>query len=174
MSEIYTRLRADIVVAMKARDSARATILRTNDAAIQRAAMDANAAINDALVVTTLRKAIKNLTAANEDFAKGGRADLIATNDIEIAVIEGYLPAQIDGAKLEAIVVEVIAAGRDDQARYGQSDGGAQAAGGCRPAGFRGGEQVAASQAGVTLPREGGRAHEFSPRKFFMRAKQPR
>ena len=110
MSEIYTRLRADIVVAMKARDSARATILRTNDAAIQRAAMDANAAINDALVVTTLRKAIKNLTAANEDFAKGGRADLIATNDIEIAAIEGYLPAQVDGAKLEAIVVEVIAA----------------------------------------------------------------
>lgn len=110
MSEIYTRLRADIVVAMKARDSARATILRTNDAAIQRAAMDVNAAIDDALVVATLRKAIKNLTAANEDFAQGGRADLIATNDVEIAVIEGYLPAQIDRAKLEAIVVEVIAA----------------------------------------------------------------
>ena len=109
MPAIYEKLRADIITAMKARDSAKATILRTNDAAIQRAAMDTNAPIDDALVITTLRKAVKNLTAANEEFAKGGRQDLIATNEIEIAVIEGYLPAQIDGPKLEAIVGDAVA-----------------------------------------------------------------
>lgn len=108
MSSLYEKLRADIIVAMKARDTERATILRTNDAAIQRAAMDTNEPINDPLVIATLRKAIKNLAAANEDFARGGRADLIATNEKEIAVLEGYLPAQIDGAKLEAIIDAVL------------------------------------------------------------------
>jgi uncharacterized protein len=110
MSSIYERLRADVVVALKARDSARATILRTNDAAIQRAAMDSGQPIDDALVIATLRKAVKNLVAANEDFARGGRQDLIETNLAEIRIIEAYLPQQIDGARLEALVDEAIRA----------------------------------------------------------------
>lgn len=110
MASIYETLRADIVTAMKARDTARATILRTVDAAIQRAAMDQNAEINDALVLPTLRKAVKNLKDANLEFAKGGRADLVATNDAEIAVIEKYLPAGLNSAQLEALVAEAIAA----------------------------------------------------------------
>lgn len=107
---IYATLRADIVTAMKARDSGKATALRTADAAIQRAAMDGNLEINDDLVVATLRKAVKNLTDANVDFAKAGRTDLVDQNLKEIALLEVYLPQQISGAKLEAIVVEAIAA----------------------------------------------------------------
>lgn len=110
MPTIYETLRADIVVAMKAKDSARATILRTADAAIQRSAMDQNKPIDDALVTTALRKAVKNLHDANAEFAKGGRNDLIEANRAEIAVLEKYLPAGLDAAKLEALVVEAIAA----------------------------------------------------------------
>jgi uncharacterized protein YqeY len=109
MASIYETLRADIITAMKARDTATATILRTADAAIQRAAMDQNAEINDALVLPTLRKAVKNLKDANLEFAKGGRADLVATNDAEIAVIEKYLPAGLSAAQLEALVADAIA-----------------------------------------------------------------
>jgi len=110
MSTVYQTLRADIITAMKARDSDKATILRTADAAIQRAAIDTNSEISDELVVTTLRKAVKNLTDANVEFKKGGRDDLVAKNDAEIVVLEAYLPAQITGAKLEAIVDEAVAA----------------------------------------------------------------
>lgn len=110
MPSLYETLRADIVAAMKARDSATALILRTNDGAIQRVALDSNVPIDDALVITTLRKAVKNLQAANVEFAKAGRNDLVEANEKEIAVLEKYLPAQIDGAKLETIVAEVIAA----------------------------------------------------------------
>jgi len=109
MPSIYETLRADIIIAMKARDTARATILRTADAAVQRAAMDLNKPIEDTLVLTTLRKAVKNLTDANVEFAKGGRADLVATNDGEIVILSAYLPAGLDAAKLDALVVEAIA-----------------------------------------------------------------
>jgi len=95
---------------MKAKDSARATILRTADAAIQRAAMDQNKPIDDTLVVATLRKSVKNLQDAAVEFEKGGRADLGAANKAGVAGLEKYLPAGIEGAKLEAIVAEVIAA----------------------------------------------------------------
>jgi hypothetical protein len=109
MSPIYDSLRADIVTAMKARDTATTTALRTADAAVKRAAMDGNKEIDDALVVATLRKAVKNLSDARVEFEKGGRSDLVAANDAEIRVLEKYLPQGIDGARLEALIAAAIA-----------------------------------------------------------------
>ena len=106
----YETLRADIITALKARDTATATALRTMDAAIQRAAMDASKPIEEALVIATFRKAVKNLTDARTEFEKGGRADLVAANNAEIAILEKYLPQGLDAAKLDAVIAAVIAA----------------------------------------------------------------
>lgn len=108
MATTYERLRADIVAAMKARDGATATALRTVDAAIQKGAMDQNKPIDDGLVVATLRKAIKNLNDARADFERGGRKDLVAANEAEVRVLEKYLPPGLDPAKLEALVAQAI------------------------------------------------------------------
>lgn len=110
MPTIYETLRADIVVAMKARNSGVTTILRTADAAIQRASLDQSKPVDDALVIATLRKAVKNLTDAKVEFDKGGRTDLSAANDAEIKLLVKYLPAGLDAAKLDALINEVIAA----------------------------------------------------------------
>jgi uncharacterized protein len=104
----YEKLRADIITAMKARDTATATILRTMDAAIQRASMDASKPIDEALSLATFRKAVKNLTDARTEFEKGGRADLVAANTAEIAILARYLPAGLDAAKLDALVTAAI------------------------------------------------------------------
>jgi uncharacterized protein YqeY len=108
MATIYETIRADVVVAMKARDAALTLALRTADAGIQRASLDQNKPIDDGLVIATLRKAVKNLADANTEFARGGRADLVAANEAEIRILEKYLPQGLDAAKLEAIVVETI------------------------------------------------------------------
>jgi len=109
-SKLYDQLRAEIITAMKARDSATTTALRTADAAIKRAELDGNVEIDDALVLATLRKAVKNLSDAREDFAKAGRADLVAANDAEIALLSKYLPQSLPLETLEALVVDAIAA----------------------------------------------------------------
>ena len=108
MANTYERLRADIIVAVKARDTARATALRTADAAIQRAAMDQNQPIEETLVITTLRKAVKNLTDAKADFEKGGRIDLAEANAAEIALLQAYLPQGLNAGQLETAVDEAI------------------------------------------------------------------
>ena len=108
MATTYEQLRADIVTAMKARDAGTATSLRTADAAIQKAAMDQNKPIDDALVVATLRRAVKNLIDAKAEFAKGGRADLVAANESEVRLLEKYLPQGLDAAKAEAAIAEAI------------------------------------------------------------------
>src|SRR5512132_2208485 len=98
MATIYETLRADIITAMKARDGITTTSLRTADAAIKRAAMDANKEIDDALTIATLRRAVKDLADAKAEFEKGGRADLVAAKGVEIRVLEKYLPRGIEGA----------------------------------------------------------------------------
>lgn len=110
MATIYETLRADIITAMKARDNTTTTALRTADAAIKRASMDANKDIDDAMAIATIRKGVKNLADACLEFEKGGRADLVAANKTEIALLEKYLPKGLDPAKVEALVAEAIAA----------------------------------------------------------------
>lgn len=110
MASIYDTLRADIVAAMKARDATTTTALRTADAAIKRAAMDGNKEIDDALVLATVRKAVKNLADARAEFEKGGRPDLVAANDAEIRILEKYLPRGLEPAQIEAWVAEAIRA----------------------------------------------------------------
>jgi len=108
MATIYETLRADIVTAMKARDATTTTALRTADAAIKRAAMDANKEIDDALAIATLRKAVKNLADAKTEFEKGGRADLVAANEVEIRTLEKYLPKGLDAARVDALIAAAI------------------------------------------------------------------
>ena len=108
MPSLYETLRADIIVAMKAHDSATTLALRTADAGIKRAAMDSNKEIDDALTIATLRKAVKNLSDAKAEFEKGGRTDLVVANDAEIHILEKYLPAGLDAARLELLVTEAI------------------------------------------------------------------
>jgi uncharacterized protein YqeY len=108
MPTLYEQLRADIVTAMKARDSATALSLRTADASIQRASMDLGKPIDDGLVAATLRKGVKNLADAKVEFERGGRADLVAANEREIRLLEKYLPKGIEGAQLDALVGEAI------------------------------------------------------------------
>lgn len=108
MSSLYEKLRADIVTAMKARDTKTAVILRTADAAIQRASMDLSKPIDDALVIATLRKSVKNLTDATAEFEKGGRADLADANRAEVVILEKYLPQGLDPARVDALITEAI------------------------------------------------------------------
>jgi uncharacterized protein len=108
MSPIYDQLRADIITAMKARDTVAATALRTADAAVKRAAMDANKEIDDAMVIATVRKSVKNLADANAEFEKGGRADLVAANAAEMKLLEKYLPQGLDAARVDALIAEAI------------------------------------------------------------------
>jgi uncharacterized protein len=108
MPTIYETLRADIITAMKARDATTTMALRTADAAIKRAAMDANKEIDDPLVISTMRKAVKNLADAKVEFEKGGRADLVAANEAEIRTLEKYLPKGLEPARIEALIAEAI------------------------------------------------------------------
>ena len=65
--------------------------------------------ISDELVIDALTKARKSRLESVEQYRAGGRDDLAAKEEAEIAVVEQYLPAGLSPGELAAIVDEAVA-----------------------------------------------------------------
>ena len=76
---------------------------------------------DDALVIDVLQKMGKQRRESIEMFEKGGREELAAVERGELAVIEEFLPRQMDEAEtraaIEAIKAELGASGMKDMGR---------------------------------------------------------
>jgi uncharacterized protein YqeY len=89
---------------MKAGEKDRVGALRLVLSELQKAEKDGNA---DELAV--LRRERKRRLEAAEQFRGGGRPELAEQEEAEAKLIEGYLPAELDDAELDAIIAGAIA-----------------------------------------------------------------
>lgn len=112
MSNLSQRINQDLVIAMKARDAATTTILRSLLSALKYAAIESGGAaseLDDAAAVAVIRKQIKQRRDSIESFRQGKRDDLAGREAAEIAVLENYLPASLGEAEILALVEAAIA-----------------------------------------------------------------
>ena len=100
----------DMKSAMKTGDKDRLRVVRLMLAAIKQIEVDTRSELDDAAVLGVLDKMVKQRRYSIEQFAKGGRDDLVAIEEAEIGVLETYLPARMDDAELDALIDEAIAA----------------------------------------------------------------
>ncbi|HTI32662.1 MAG TPA: GatB/YqeY domain-containing protein, partial [Miltoncostaea sp.] len=107
--ELAARLDADMKDAMKSGDKLRVGTIRRARAALKNAEIEQRGTLSDDAAVKVLRGLVKQHRESIEQFRAGGRADLVDSEEQEMAVIEGYLPAQLDAAAIEPVVAEVIA-----------------------------------------------------------------
>ena len=98
----------DMKTAMKAGDKDRLKVVRLILAAIKQVEVDTRAELDDADVLGVLEKMVKQRRDSVEQYTKGGRSDLADIETAEIAVLETYLPEQLDEAQIDAIIDEVI------------------------------------------------------------------
>jgi uncharacterized protein len=61
-------------------------------------------------VVGVITREVKTRRESVEAFRKGGREDLAAKEEAEIAILSGYLPEQLDDARLQELIAEAITA----------------------------------------------------------------
>jgi len=73
--------------------------------------------LSDDETVDVLRKGIKTRRESVEAFRNGGREDLAAKEESEIAILSKYLPQQLSEAEIQALVDEGIAATGASSAR---------------------------------------------------------
>jgi uncharacterized protein YqeY len=102
------KISSDIKAAMKAGDKARTGTLRLINAAIQTAEIEAKKDLDDAGVIAVMTKMVKQRRDSIAQYTSGGRPDLAAVEQAEIAIIEAYLPKQMDDAALTAAIASAV------------------------------------------------------------------
>jgi uncharacterized protein YqeY len=102
------RITEDMKTAMRSGEKDRLAVIRLLQAAIKQREVDERITLDDAQVTAVLEKMIKQRKESVVAFEKGGRADLVAKENGEIAVLQPYLPAQLSDAELDAIIADAI------------------------------------------------------------------
>ena len=109
--EMFDRISNDIKEAMKAKDKVKLETLRN----IKKVFLEAKTApgANDTLTDDAALKIMQKLTKQGKDSAAlyeaQGRADLAEAELAQVAVIETYLPKQMNAEELEAALKAIIA-----------------------------------------------------------------
>ena len=104
------RITEDMKTAMRAADKERLGTVRLLLAAIKQREVDERITLDDGQVLAVIEKMIKQRREAIGQFESGGRSDLVAKETAEIGVLQGYLPAQLTTAEVDALITEAIAA----------------------------------------------------------------
>jgi len=102
------RITEDMKTAMRSGEKDRLAVIRLLQAAIKQREVDERITLDDAQITSVLEKMIKQRKESVVAFEKGGRADLVAKENAEIAVLQPYLPAQLSDAELDALIAEAI------------------------------------------------------------------
>ncbi|VXC94488.1 GatB/YqeY domain-containing protein [Sphingomonas sp. AX6] len=118
-------IKSALVTAMKGGDKSTTNAIRLIQSSIKNRDIEARTGKSpdndDDLVVEVLQKMVKQRRESIEMFEKGNRQELADQEKAEVAVIERFLPAQMDEAQtaaaIEAIKVELGAGGMKDMGR---------------------------------------------------------
>ena len=103
------RITEDMKNAMRAGEKERLATIRLILSAVKQREVDERITLDDSQVLAAIEKMIKQRKEAITQFEAGGRADLVAKETAEIGILQGYLPAQMSDAELDALIAEAIA-----------------------------------------------------------------
>ena len=104
---LVQQIKSDMVAAMKAKDNTRVQCLRmamsafTNELVAK--GMKPTESLDDTGAIAVLKRLAKQRKESAEQFEKGGRADMAASERAELAIVESYLPAMMGKEEIEKV-----------------------------------------------------------------------
>ena len=105
----YTELDEEIKNAMRAKDALRRDILRMVKTEIKSIEVNERREITEADVDAMLKRVIKQSKETLEDYKKGTNQERVDKLAAQITILEEYLPQQLSGDALIALIDEKIA-----------------------------------------------------------------
>jgi uncharacterized protein len=96
--------------AMRSGEKERLGVIRMITSAIKQREVDERIALDDAQVLSVLEKMIKQRKESLEQFKAGNRQDLVDKESSEITLLQTYMPSQLSGAEIDALIAEAVAA----------------------------------------------------------------
>ncbi len=95
-------------VAMKAKDSLRLTTIRMARTAVKNAEIAARQDLDEAGVIKILSTLVKQRREAAEAY-RDTRPELAEKEELELVILQEFLPTQLSETELEALVVKAVA-----------------------------------------------------------------
>jgi len=105
---LRAQITEEMKTAMRAKDAPRLSAIRLLLASLKQREVDERIELTDADVLAIIEKMIKQRRDSIEQFEKGGRQDLADKEKFEITVLQGYMPAAMSAAEVDAVVAEAI------------------------------------------------------------------
>jgi uncharacterized protein YqeY len=106
---IQEQLSEAMKAAMRAQDSLRLSAIPMARTAIKNAEIEARGALDDAGVIRVLSTLVKQRRESAEAY-RGVRPELAAKEEQELAILQEFLPRQLDEAELKAIIAAAVSA----------------------------------------------------------------
>ena len=112
--DLREQLTNDLKEAMRQRDERRKTTIRSVIAAIKQAETELDregkrVSLDDDGILALIHKQAKIRQESIVEFGKGGRQDLVAEEEAELAILQTYLPRQLTPEEIKTEVRQVIA-----------------------------------------------------------------
>ena len=104
------RLHEEMTAATRSGEALRRDTLRMVWSAVYTVEKRDHATLTDDQVLVVLAREVKTRRESVEAYRKGGREELAAKEEAEIAILAGFLPAALSEAEIGALVDEAIAA----------------------------------------------------------------
>jgi uncharacterized protein YqeY len=111
------RLQADTTAAMRSGDALRRDVLRMAQNTMYNIEKAKKVTLSEDEVLGVLTREVKTRRESVEAFRSGGREDLAAKEEAEIAILQGYLPDALTEAEIGTLVEEAVAATGASSAR---------------------------------------------------------
>jgi uncharacterized protein YqeY len=108
VNPLKDRIVSDMKDAMRAKDAVRLESIRLLRAAIQRREVDERIDLTDEDVVSVVQKMVKQGKDSIALFEQGGREDLVQKEAATLAVLETYLPEQLDEQALLILIEKAV------------------------------------------------------------------
>ncbi|MEJ2587634.1 MAG: GatB/YqeY domain-containing protein [Deltaproteobacteria bacterium] len=102
------KIAQDMKAAMKARDQIRLSTLRMLRAAMKNLQVEKGRELKDDEIQSVIGSLVRKGTEAAGEFRGGGRGDLAAKEEKEVAILYEYLPKQLTEEEIEATLREII------------------------------------------------------------------
>ncbi len=108
------QLMDDLKEAMRQQDETRKRTIRSVIAAIKKAETELDASgqrvsLADDDILAVVAKQAKQRQESITEYRRGGREDLVAEEEAELAILQAYLPRQLSREEIEAEAVQIIA-----------------------------------------------------------------
>jgi uncharacterized protein YqeY len=103
------QIQKDIVTAMKAKDEMRLSVLRMVKSAFQLKQVEKMRPLDGPESIQLLQTLAKQRKESIDQFAKGGRQDLVDKETSELKILETYLPAGASQGEMDAAISKAIA-----------------------------------------------------------------